>query len=523
MPWSTKSTVRRSGMQPVARVALVALACMALASCGAGPGAARPDLVVEDPAVSNHRSDPEPSFTFSATVRNAGRGNAAATMLRVYHSDDETITTDDKPVANATVAELAASESRAESVMVMAPSSPGTYYYGACVEPVARESDTANNCSAAVPVTVPAQDTKPQPDLVVESLSVNPDSPAAAASFTFSATVRNAGRGSAAATTLRVYLSDDETITTDDEQVATAAVPELAASKHSPASEDLSAPGSAGTYYYGACVDAVAGESDTTNNCSAAVPVTVQGPQIPLSGPPGPDLVVKRVWVRPSSPPIGGNFDLRADVRNRGAGTSPYTILRFYRSTDATITRSDTQLGTEWVTRLRIDSEEHEGQDYVDLQAPSSKGTYYYGACVDAVAGESDTTNNCSAAVTVEVSSNSPDLLVVSWSVAGSLPSATTISRRVQVANTGSPSDETKVRIYRLPHWGAEPSAEMQVGVADVPELVVTRGSPAFSTLPVTYQAPETAGRYHYVVCVDAVARESDTTNNCSPGSIDYH
>ena len=30
-----------------------------------------------------------------------------------------------------------------------------------------------------------------------------------------------------------------------------------------------------GTYYYGACVDAVAGESDTANNCSSAVSVTV--------------------------------------------------------------------------------------------------------------------------------------------------------------------------------------------------------------------------------------------------------
>ena len=30
-----------------------------------------------------------------------------------------------------------------------------------------------------------------------------------------------------------------------------------------------------GTYYYGACVDAVNGESNTGNNCSDAVEVTV--------------------------------------------------------------------------------------------------------------------------------------------------------------------------------------------------------------------------------------------------------
>ncbi|MDE0024331.1 MAG: SwmB domain-containing protein [Spirochaetaceae bacterium] len=272
----------------VAYSTLVALAWVALASCGGGPGAAHPDLVVEAPEVSDHRPAAGASFTFSTTVRNAGRGNAAATTLRVYRSKDATITTDDKQVGlPATVAELAASERMVTAVMV--PSIPGTsYYYGACVEPVARESDTANNCSAAKQVIVPeVQDPEPaspRPNLVVESPSVSPDDPAAAARFTFRATVRNAGRGSAAATTLRVYRSDDATITPDDKQEAAAAVPELAASERSPASEDLSAPASAGTYYYGACVDAVAGESDP-NNCSEAVQVTVQAPQVPVSDP----------------------------------------------------------------------------------------------------------------------------------------------------------------------------------------------------------------------------------------------
>ena len=35
---------------------------------------------------------------------------------------------------------------------------------------------------------------------------------------------------------------------------------------------------SVGTYYYGACVETVAGELDTTNNCSGSVAITVQQP-----------------------------------------------------------------------------------------------------------------------------------------------------------------------------------------------------------------------------------------------------
>ena len=100
-------------------------------------------------------------------------------------------------------------------------------------------------------------------------------------SFTLSATVSNAGDGASAATTLRYYQSTDATISSADTEVGTYAVGELAAGGTSPGGipEDnwqlLDAPSPAGTYYYGACVDAVTGESDTTNNCSGSVAVTV--------------------------------------------------------------------------------------------------------------------------------------------------------------------------------------------------------------------------------------------------------
>ena len=153
-----------------------------------------------------------------------------------------------------------------------APSTAGTYYYGACVDAVADESDTANNCAATVQVTVPEPGATTAPDLVVDAPTVNDSSPATGAPFTLSATVRNAGDGESAATTLRFYQSTDGTITTSDTVAGTDAVGwtrrvwELASGRWS-----LTAPSTAGTYYYGACVDAVTDESDTTNNCSASV------------------------------------------------------------------------------------------------------------------------------------------------------------------------------------------------------------------------------------------------------------
>ena len=49
-------------------------------------------------------------------------------------------------------------------------------------------------------------------------------------------------------------------------EVGTDAIGVLAAAGSSSQSVDLTAPDTSGTYYYGACVDAVTGESDTTNN-----------------------------------------------------------------------------------------------------------------------------------------------------------------------------------------------------------------------------------------------------------------
>ena len=95
-------------------------------------------------------------------------------------------------------------------------------------------------------------------------------------SITLSATVRNQGTGPAAATTLRYYQSSDATITTSDTQVGTAdAISALAASATSEQSSSVTAPTTSGTYYYGVCVDAVSNESNTNNNCSASVRVTV--------------------------------------------------------------------------------------------------------------------------------------------------------------------------------------------------------------------------------------------------------
>ena len=94
------------------------------------------------------------SLTLNVTVRNRGDGSSGPTTLSYFRSTDSTITSGDTEVGTDHVAGLDAPGSSAESILTYAPSTPGTYYYGACVDSVSRESDTTNNCSAVVAATV---------------------------------------------------------------------------------------------------------------------------------------------------------------------------------------------------------------------------------------------------------------------------------------------------------------------------------------------------------------------------------
>ena len=116
----------------------------------------------------------------------------------------------------------------------------------------------------------------------------------------------------------------------------------LAASRSGDESVSLTAASIAGTYYYGACVDEVNGELDTQNNCSLAVTVTV-------GAAPAPDLVVDTPTISERAPAAGARFTLSASVRNQGNGRSNSTTLRYYQSSDPTITTGDTSVGTDSV------------------------------------------------------------------------------------------------------------------------------------------------------------------------------
>ena len=373
---------------------------------------------------------------------------------------------------------------------ITAPSEPGVYYYGACVDDVEHESNTRNNCSGAIAITVRAPSPEPTPDfpdLVPSTPTVSANALAPGESFTLETTIENRGTGGSQDTTLRWYRSADPNISSNDTEVGNSRVSSLASGETAPHQLDLNAPAAAGTYYYGVGVESVANESNTANNYSTAITLTVENlapvvsktlpaqtlvvgnltvvdvapyfsdpnqdvltytasseaPEllavemaglsdsrlninplatgdvtitvevsdgeftatqtlsVSVTGTSSPDLIVKSIsLIGEATLAPGDNFRLNTTVQNQGIGESDSTALRYYRSSDATISDSDTEVETDDVGALDANAKSDESET---LTAPSKPGIYYYGVCVDSVAGESDTNNNCSQSVTITV------------------------------------------------------------------------------------------------------------------------
>ena len=538
------------------------------------PEPKRPDLVVTSPSVNDSGPAAGAQFTLSATVRNDGEGTAAATTLRYYRSTDATITTTDTALGTVAIAGLAGSGSSSQSVELTAPSRPGTYYYGACVDPVTDESDTTNNCSGSVEVTVPEPE---RPDLVVTSPSVNDSGPAAGAQFTLSATVRNDGEGTAAATTLRYYRSTDATITTADTAVETVALAGLAGSGSSSQSVELTAPSRPGTYYYGACVDPVTDESDTTNNCSTSVRVDVPEPvaqksvevtprEVTLAAlgytaaltarvldAQGNEISGEAVSWYSLSPKVAtvdaaGKVTAvangRAKVVASAAGVSGVATVNVYqRAVTVDIDPGEVELtsvgDTALLTLRAFDANGHEVPDAgdvmswawrsanpnvaivttspdIDLRATvRAVGTGTTTVTVTADGGRLSGTATVTVTVTV-TEEGKPDLEILSIETlvggVGNTYPLESFQVEASVLNDGDgPSEATTLRIYRSADTTVDAS-DTEVGTAPVAGLAASE----HADTAIRVRSPLTSGTYYYGACVDAVAGESDTSNNCS-------
>ena len=106
--------------------------------------------------VSSMKLKVKESFTQQATVENIGVGRAGRDhfTISINHSTIPEIEDSDTRVGTYNIVSLSPSGERTKSDESRAPRTEGTYYYGACVDSVPGETNTDNNCSSGVEVTV---------------------------------------------------------------------------------------------------------------------------------------------------------------------------------------------------------------------------------------------------------------------------------------------------------------------------------------------------------------------------------
>ena len=240
-----------------------------------------PDLGIETVRVNRTTLHPGDTFRLETLIRNHGTAASTPATLSYYLSPDDTISRADTEIQTETLPQIAAGGTLERSVHLTAPDTPGTYYYGVCVNTVATEADTTHNCSSATAITVKGADL-----MIFDAPQLSKTTLKSGETFQINTRVWNRGRIPSPQTTLRYYLSEDENLSLDDTEVASDTVPPLSGRGAHPSrrradlSKTLTAPETSGTYAYIVCVDATPGDTDTINNCSQPIPITVEA-QVP--------------------------------------------------------------------------------------------------------------------------------------------------------------------------------------------------------------------------------------------------
>ena len=121
-----------------------------ISSIKVGPKEASPDAMKKRLTVA-----PGEPFDLLINILNEGDRRSDATTVRFYRSTDAQISTGDWPIkASIDIEIVEPGKSLENKQRWWALETPGTYYYGACVDPIVSERNPNNNCSDTVEITV---------------------------------------------------------------------------------------------------------------------------------------------------------------------------------------------------------------------------------------------------------------------------------------------------------------------------------------------------------------------------------
>jgi hypothetical protein len=348
-----------------------------------------PDLLLKSLTLNLSEVSTGGAVIANARFSNLGDGISSSSPVTWYLSTNEAISDADSVIATDELPSLGVGNSASESATITAPALAGAYWVGVCVDPVEGEPDTINNCSSGIPLSVLSSAACDISAIACGSNSsglldqsdcqsgpLGAGYYAQAQTFTGApgqSVIIEAGWGNGDGYMALESPTGEIVIANDD----------FGDSRHSKIEYELQQRGTYKTWL--TTFDAGA---EPSFDLSLACPEAAE-----------PNLAVTLTQGPPDELVVGEFFEVKCDIENIGNGTASESNIRYMLSTNPLISTSDTELGAFELSSMAPDTgllEEWE----TELLTP---GDYWFGACVDAVDGESLRGNNCTKGQRVSV------------------------------------------------------------------------------------------------------------------------
>jgi subtilisin family serine protease/subtilase family serine protease len=466
---------------------------------------------VSAPASAN-RGD---TVALSATVSNPSSTAAPASTVNFYLSVDGIITTADTLVGSVTVPALAAGTQQvlAADASIPATLAVGNYFVGAVVDPANAigEGDETNNARAGNVVAISNFAT----DLIATAVA-GPATAFTGDVATVSVTVRNLGTTAAPASTLYLFVASNPAVSGTYVLIGQPSVGALAGGAQQIVSGSYPIPVTLppGTYTIVAQADGPNSiiETNEANNTGVGNLMTTSTRNV--------DLTLTSV-TSPTTAKNGASISLSANVKNLGTASAPASTIRWYLSTDSTITTADIPLASVSTAALNAGSSRSVSVT-TTVPVDVAAGSYRIGAIVDPdnLVAETNETNNARVSTSTTAVSYTADLVMTAVSGPTSGATGQNVTFTGTLANQGAAAVNKPIKVGFYLSTGTTISTnDKLIATTTVASLGGNSSIPV--SLTVTLRTDLSAGTYYVgaIADYDALVAESNNNNNTKLGS----
>ena len=330
------------------------------------------DLAIQSLQLTKTTVTTGEAVTLQITVNNNGPGDAQNIGISYYHSSIQGLSSQDQVQWQGTiwVDSLAANTSVTPSIPLLAPPTAGTYYYGAWLTGVSDDTNTNNDVATEVGLTVSSST-----GCFYSLGTTSRDASADGESFSVSVTATTGCDWTARSNSLFLFVNPSSGTGSGTVTVTVA--------------ENTRVSNRTGSV-------TIADKTFTVTQASQSTFATRA------------DLEIRAFEVSKSTLTTGESFTLSVTVHNNGPGNSvPIDISYYYSfilgpSTEDRVVRQRTVEADAIAPGKSITKS-------ITLQAPSTPGTYYYGAWLAGATNDPNIYNDLATEVGVTVSDSTPD------------------------------------------------------------------------------------------------------------------